>query len=138
MRALHQHARRGGALLELALFTPILIYMLVAVGDFGRYYVESSRLGEVATNAARREARGPSEQQAAAGAEEIQITVATFCSCPEASAERFACGARSCGDYGEPARYVQANVEKPFSFIARYPGFPSKFTMRSQAGVRVR
>jgi hypothetical protein len=133
MRSRSISGRRGGALLELALFAPVLLYLLVAVGDFGRYFVESSRLDDVARAAAHRAALAePNETDAT-------VRVETFCACPQESPEPFACGVRSCGGgYGEPARYVQATAEQPFSFISRYPGFPSSFTMRSQAGVRVR
>ena len=120
-------------MLELALFAPVLLYLLVAVGDFGRYFVESSRLDDVALAAAR---RGAATEPSESGA---TVRVETFCACPEESPEPFACGLRSCGGgYGEPARYVQATAEQPFSFISRYPGVPSSVTMRSQAAVRLR
>ena len=125
---------RGGALLELALCAPILLYMLVAVADFARYYTESSQVGEAAAYAARQQ---PSEL---AGAEHASTTVdvQTFCECPFAPNVRFACGERTCGEYGEAARYTQATVERPFSFIGRYPGFPKQFQIRRKAGVRLR
>jgi hypothetical protein len=133
--------RRGGALLELALFAPILLYLLVAVADFGRYYVEASRVGEVAMAAARRAAAGQHTDGFGGeppAAEALSVRIETFCACPSEDGERFECGARSCGSYGEPGRYVQASVERPFSFMARYPGFPSTFAIRRKAGVRTR
>lgn len=118
--------RRGSALLEFALCAPILLYLLVGVADFARYYVESSQLGEVATMAA----------QAGVGSSTAEVE--SFCACPFEADAHFACGERSCGDYGEPARYTQAVAVKPFSFIGRYPGFPRNFQIRRRAGMRTR
>jgi hypothetical protein len=127
-----QH-RRGGSLLEVALFVPILLYVLIAVGDFARYYVEASRLSEAAVRAVRQAAQGELQEPSAAS-----IRIDSFCACPTEPAKRFACGDASCESYGEPARYVQASAEKPFAFVARYPGIPSNLTLRRSAGVRVR
>ena len=125
-------ARRGGSLLEVALFVPILLYVLVAVGDFARYYVEASRLSEAAVRAARQAAQGEQREPSAS------IRIESFCACPAEPGKRFACGDASCESYGEPARYVQASAEKPFAFMARYPGMPSNLTLRRTAGVRTR
>ena len=125
---------RGGALLELALCAPVLLYMLVGVADFARYYTESSQAGEAAAYAARRGA-APSVED---GLPATTVDVETFCECPFEPNVRFTCGERSCGEYGEPARYSQATVGRPFSFIGRYPGFPKEFEIRRKAGVRLR
>ncbi len=116
-------------MLEVALFSPILLYLLIAVFDFARYYTEASQLGEVAIQAAR---SGGDSSFAPAVSTEIE----TFCACPFEPEVRFACGQRACGDYGEPARYTRATVTQPFAFMGRYPGFPRQVSIRRQAGFR--
>ena len=125
---------RGGAMLEFALCTPILLYLLVAVSDFSRYYVEVSRVGQAAWSAAQTAAAGSERFQAASPS--ISVETETYCSCPLRPDVRLACGERSCGAYGEPARYALASATKPFSFMGRYPGIPRLLQIRRTAGVR--
>ena len=133
--------RRGGAMLELALCAPILLYVLLGVTDFARYYTEASQVRAAAMAAARRQAAASDPTALGSGgaqAGELVIELETFCECPFEPDVRFMCGERSCGGYGEPARYSQATVEQPFSFIGAYPGFPREFPIRRKAGVRIR
>ncbi|MCB1020734.1 MAG: pilus assembly protein [Acidobacteria bacterium] len=124
--------------MEAAICLPIVLYLLVAVGDFGRFYTQSARLDEVAMAAARSAATQaqPSVGEAAQGAATIRVE--TFCGCPTEPESRFACGEKSCGDYGEPAHYVQASAQMSFGFLSRYPGFTSAVELERTATVRTR
>lgn len=136
--------RRGGALLEFALTTPILLYLLVGVADFARYYTEAAQAGGVAWDAAQRSAAGEGRGglgDSALGMEVapgMEVALETFCECPFEPGVRVECTEPVCGDYGLPARYSLATVERPFEFLGRYPGFPRESRIRRTAGIRTR
>jgi len=102
--------RRGGALLEFALATPVLLYLLVGVADFARYYSEAAEAGGIAWDAARRNAAGAAQPEPPNG---VVIAVETFCECPFEPGVSVGCAQAVCGDYGPPAQYSSSSSVKP-------------------------
>ena len=151
MRSLTQSVQfvwseRGASLIEMALLSPLLLLLVLGVGDFGRIMYHGITLG----NAARAGAAYGSQSLGAladttgirvAAEEEAQnitpITVAVqrVCECPGGSV--VACTTASCAGYGVPMAFVEVTTTTTFTPIAAsYPGIPGPTVMTRIAKVR--
>lgn len=138
-------SKRGAALIELAIVTPLLMLFLLGAAEFGRVYFAAITVA----NAARAGAQfGAQEGQSsnfpgmtAAAREEaadlgtISNFPSNFCRCPDGSAPSCTSGA-TCTGFGAPEVFVKDSVVKSVSLLLKYPGFPSTITVSRVAVFR--
>ena len=145
MQSQHR-SRRGGALVELAVAIPLLVFICIGVMDYGRVYFTSVAV----TNAARAGAEWGStpiagyafltskqESFAQLDGQEvgaITVTASTVCRCGTSTV---ACGAGTiCGGYGEPMVFVSVTASKTVALLLPYPGLQSPVTISRTATFR--
>ncbi len=136
----------GSAFIELALFTPVLLLMVVGAIDFARVYFADISLTNAAAVAVRYGARSVSASsdtngmQAAAtndGADLTTMTAlaTTYCSC--GSGTHQTCPATSCNGANPAHRYVKVQTAYTFNTFFPIPGFPATVPMTRTAVMRV-
>ena len=152
---------RGGALVEFALVLPVLVFLCMAVGDFGRLYFHALSVVNAASSAVE---WGSLDSGFAAQTNEMQnraITDASdltgvsanatmFCDCPPADPDDFTTdptpvdcalagveGTCTEGAYGLPRVYVRADVQQTFKTVGPYPGIPNSSVVARSAFMRV-
>ncbi len=136
----------GGALIEMALVTPLLLLLVLGVGDFGRIMF----YGITLTNAARAGAAFGSQglgnladtngirvaaEQEAQNIGPITVTSQRVCECTSGTA--VACTVANCAGYGAPMAFVEVTATTTFTPLsASYPGIPGASLMTRVAKVR--
>jgi Flp pilus assembly protein TadG len=137
---------RGSAFIEMALFTPVLLLMLVGAVDFARVYFADITLANAAAVAARYGSRSVSASsdtngmQAAATNDGADLTTMTavatnYCSC--GSGTHQTCPATSCNGANPAHRYVKVQTAYTFNTLFPIPGFPATVPMTRTAVMRV-
>lgn len=146
-----QHARRGGAMVELAVALPLLVLLTLGAVDFGRLFFA----GVVAANAAHAGVFFGAQNTIAAGdfdmmessaiadaaAEDIGVSAAAdqFCQCPDGT--EVACSdieVTTCPGYGTPRAYVRVRTTGVFETFGAYPWIPGSTPMGRRVWMRVR
>ncbi len=140
-------SERGGSLIETALLTPLLLLMVLGVGDFGRVMYHGITLG----NAARAGAAYGSQStghladttgiRVAAEQEALDIGAITVSSqrvCECTGGTVVPCTTASCAGYGAPMAFVEVTASETFTPIsASFPGIPGATALARVAKVRV-
>jgi len=136
---------RGSAFAEMALITPLLIFLLAGAVELGRF----SAYGVTVAGAARAgvqygaqnsaTATDTTGMQNAATADASGITGVTaaasqFCQCADGSAST--CLASDCAT-SHRIVYVQVRVNGSYTSVLRYPGIQSSFPVSATAVMRV-
>lgn len=143
-------AQHGGALLEVALFSPLLLLMSVGTVDCGRIVYEDIALERAAMAGAQWGAQSTSPSEDLDGikvavlkdlgdglsANGIATTAERYCSCPDESVVD--CDSGTCGGSARPAVYVRVEVTKTFATILDYRGLPGEISLIRDAQVRAR
>lgn len=136
----------GSALIEMALVSPLLLLLVLGVGDFGRILYHGITLSNAARAGAAYGAQSTLHLGDAAGiqlaAEEeaqnigpITVTSERVCEC--ASGTAVACTTASCSGYGAPMAFVRVTTSTTFTPIsASFPGIPDGATLTRVAKVR--
>ncbi len=135
---------KGGAALELAVVFPILLLLLIGVGDFGRVYFASVTVANAARAGAEYGARrfdtvlDTAGMRAYAQADGNEAGTLTFSPLPrsycECNGSAHACTACSSG--AAPDVFVEVTASKTVPFLLRYPGLPSSITITRKATFR--
>ena len=136
----------GAALVEMALVMPLLLLMVLGVGDFGRVLYRAITLSHAARAGAAYGAQGGGHAGDAAGirqaAEEeaqdiapITVTSQRICECTGGAA--VSCMMASCGSYGAPRAFVEVTATQTFATLVPFPGIPSTVPLSRTAKVRV-
>jgi Flp pilus assembly protein TadG len=112
-------ARRGAAVVELAVLSPVLCFLLVVAVDFGRIFYYSVTVA----NCARSGALYARDAAAAAESPYTSIQAAALADAVNLSPAPTVTSTDGVDAGGEP--YVEVTVSYPFSSITRYPGIPS-------------
>jgi Flp pilus assembly protein TadG len=140
--------RRGAALIEAALATPLLMLMACGAMDLARVFLA----GVVLESAARAGAQfasfspgkaGASDATNAAGQKDVDtngispvvVSSRTFCGCTTSTTE-VSCGTGTC-DGEVPAGYVETTATYTFVPLVPYPGMPGSIPMVGRARFRV-
>ncbi|HUQ99935.1 MAG TPA: TadE family protein [Gemmatimonadaceae bacterium] len=137
--------RRGSALIEFAIVTPLLMLFVLGAAEFGRVYFAAITVA----NAARVAAQFGSQEghnsdfpgmNAAAQAEAADLGTisnfpSNFCRCPDGTAPACTSGA-TCAGFGAPEVFIKDSVVKSVSLIMKYPGFPATITVSRVAVFR--
>ena len=143
-----RRARRGSAMVEAALATPILMLMACGAMDLARVFLAGIVLESAARAGAQYASFSPGKAGAhdaasAAGQKDVEtngissvvVTSRTFCGCTTSTTE-VSCTTATCS--GEtPGGYVETTATYTFTPLVPYPGLPSSIPMAGRARFRV-
>jgi Flp pilus assembly protein TadG len=136
---------RGVAMIEFALFLPILAFLFVGVVDYALEIQQTLQIQEAASAGAAYGAI-PGNQKSVTGMQTAAQNAASGVSGFSATAsDIFACSpggtavtsATSCSGYGTPIEYVQVKTSATIPALLAYPGMPSSLTLHGSATYRV-
>ena len=141
-----RRSEAGIATAEMAVLTPLFLFMFLATADFGRVFYTSITLGHAARagaqygsfSLARSGDTAGMNQAATQEAQDIgaiTITSQRFCRC--SSGPNINCVTGSCGTYGPPQVFVEVTAGKTFQTIVPYPGISSPLSLSRTATMRV-
>lgn len=137
----------GGALVELALLVPMFALMLVGAAEFGRLAyadieVSNAARAGVAYGAQNHATASDTQGMQTAATQDapdvtsITATASTFCSCSDGTT--ITCVTSSlCVSPAHVIEYVQVNTSAPVDTGFHYPVFPTSYTLKGQAIMRV-
>ena len=139
-------ADSGAALVEMTMIMPLLLLMVLGVGDFGRIMYTAITLSHAARAGAAYGAQSNGHAGDVPGivlaAEEeaqdiapIAVTSQRVCECTGGAA--VSCTIASCGGYGAPRAFVEVTVTRTFSTLVPFPGVPSSVPLSRTAKVRL-
>ncbi len=138
--------RKGASAVEFALVAPILVAMLVALGDLGTAVFERMEVASAAQAGAQLAATkgwdAASIENAVTSASGLATITATpaptqSCGCPSGGAiTTVQCGS-ACPDGAPAGTYVTVNAQAQYSTIVSYPGLPNPLTLTGQAVMRI-
>lgn len=145
-----RRGERGGALVEVAIFSPLLMLLALGTVDYGRVVYQDIALERAALAGAQWGAQSSSASENLAGIKAAVVRdlgdglsangVATeaerYCACPDDSV--IDCSSGSCSGNARPSVYVRVQVAKTFSTLIDYPGLPGELTLIRDAQVRAR
>lgn len=151
---------RGGALVELAIVSPIFILLLTGAADFGRvefFSIEASNAARAGVSYAVQSTESSTDDDKIQTAAQndapdltsvttLTVTSNTVCQCDNAgvyttigtTASACASAAALCLSPGRVINYVQVNTSAPVSTVFKYPGLPSSLTVHGQANMRIK
>ena len=137
---------RAVAAIEFAIIVPVLLFMMIAVVDFGMAIYSNMQVQNAAQAGAQYAiAHGfnaNSISQAVTSATNLPgITVSAgptkFCGCPSsAGVTNTACNS-ICSGGATPGTYVTVSAQGSYTTIVPYPMIPSNFTFTSPSTVRI-
>lgn len=142
--------QRGSALVEFAVFSPLLALMAVGAVDYSRVFYEEVALQRAALAGAQWGARSVSastdvEGMKAAvmrdlgaynGSAEVVTLVERYCTCADEAAVD--CSSGSCPGDESVSVHVMVRVARDFTMLVDYPGLPTRMTIAREAHVRAR
>ena len=143
-----RRTRRGSAMIEAALATPLLMLMACGAMDLARVFLAGIVLESAARAGAQYASFSPGKAGAhdaasAAGQKDVEtngispvvVTSRTFCGCTTSTTE-VSCTTATCS--GEvPGGYVETTATYTFTPLVPYPGLPSSIPMAGRARFRV-
>jgi Flp pilus assembly protein TadG len=135
-------ADAGGAALELAVISPLILLLLIGVVDYGRAFFTSVTVTNAARAGAEFGAQGPVTSGDTVGmrkfaqadgqdAGTITVSARRYCECAGVS---HACTA--CASGAAPDVFVEVTATKALSMLLPYPGLPGTVTIRRTATFR--
>lgn len=135
------HDDRGQSILEIAVATPFMLLLLLAIVEFGRYMYG----GVEVSNAARAGVQYGSQSVISSGdtngiinatkadASDIttlNVTPSTFCVCGSNEGTQISCtGTSPCFGTDRVEEYVQVVASNQFKPFLKYPGLPATLTI---------
>ena len=136
----------GAALIELAVLLPLLLLLVLGIGDFGRglYWgitlTHAARAGaQYGAQSIAKSADSSGIQQAAQNEAQnigtISVSSAVVCQCPGGS--NVSCTSTTCAGYGAPQVSVLVTTSTTFNTVAPWPGVPRTTALSRTATVRL-
>jgi TadE-like protein len=136
-------ARRGTALLELAVAIPVLLLFTMGVVDYARLYYASIAVASAAMAGAQYGTPYGVSDSIVVGARRDagsvtldSVTTVRFCRCPDNVVADCVNPGTCPGTYGEVQQYDSVRVRKDVALLIRYVGLPSRITIVRTAVVR--
>lgn len=137
---------KGQTLLELALLMPILLLLLVGIFEVGRFAYYSIEVSNAARAAVQYGAQSLADSKDTSGLTQaarndsadlsgINVTSTVLCACSETPSTYIPCPAVGCA--GHPVVFLQVDTNANITPLFHYPGFPSVFTAKGHAIMRV-
>ena len=138
-----RRSSRGGAAVELAVITPLLVLLAIGVMDYGRVFFTSIAVANAARAGSEWGAFDNNrplqltdiQNFAMSDAQEFGITVnaARVCKCGDTV---IGSCTSSCGAYGEARVFVVVTATKTVDMLLPYPGLPSTVLISQTATFR--
>ncbi len=136
----------GAALVEMAVISPLLLVMVLGVGDFGRVLYTAITLSHAARAGAAYGAQSTgytgdtggiqlAAEEEAQNIAPIGVTSQRVCECTGGAP--VSCTISSCGSYGAPRAFVEVTTTRTFQTVSPYPGLPDTVALSRTAKVRV-
>ena len=140
-------SEKGSAFVEMALFTPVLLVMLVGAVDFARIFSADIALANAAEVGALYGARSVSASSDTAGMQSAaandgkdltsMTAVATnYCACGSSGPAQ-TCPALNCSVSSPAHRYVKVQTTYTFRALSPIPGIPASVPMTRTVVMRV-
>jgi Flp pilus assembly protein TadG len=134
----------GSSLIELALFLPIFLLLLVGTIDFGRGYYANIEVTSAAEAAAWYGVQQPADTSGikaaatldAADVNNLTTTVVTGCECSDGTSVQQGCTSPPTSCSATVVNYVQVTTNATYTPIINYPGIPSSFALQGSARMR--
>ena len=123
-------SRRGAAAVELALLLPVLLFLFVAIIDFGRVFYYS----QTVENSARAGALYLSDDDAIATSPYANVTAAALADASNLSPQPTVASSNGTDASGNP--YVRVTVSWSFHLIINYPGIPGTVSLARTVQMR--
>jgi Flp pilus assembly protein TadG len=133
------------ALVEFALFLPILAFLFIGVVDYALYLQETLQIQEAASagaaygtipgNQKSLAAMQTAAQNAASGVSGFSAVATDIFTCSPGGAT--VTSATTCSGYGTPIEYVQVATSATVPAMLAYPGMPASLTIHGSATFRV-
>jgi Flp pilus assembly protein TadG len=141
-----EQSQAGIATAEMAVLTPLLLFMFLATADFGRVFYTAITLAHAARAGAQYGSFSLAKSGNTAGMNQaatqeaqnigaITVTSQRFCKCSTGGTVN--CVTGTCGAYGPPQVFVQTTAGKTFQTVVPYPGIPSPLSLSRTAIMRV-
>jgi len=149
-RLAERSGQLGSAVVEVALFSPFLLFMALGTVDYGRVVHEDIALERAAYAGAQWGAQSSSAPDDLSGikaavvndlgdemAEDgVATSVEKYCTCPDESV--IDCSSGTCSGSARPYLYVRVQVAKEFTTLFDYPGIPHTISLTREARMRAR
>lgn len=138
-------AERGVAMVEFALFLPILAFLFIGIVDYALEIQQTQQIQDAASAGAAYGAI-PGNQKSVTGMQTTAQNAASGVSGFSASASYlFTCtpggstvtSATNCSGYGTPIEYVQVKTSATVPAMFAFPWMPASLTLHGQATYRV-
>ncbi len=136
----------GNALIEVALFLPIMFLMLIGVLDFGVALNQYVRVADSARSAAEAATTYVWANNmdyvrlvgnlSANGIPGYSISATQYCLCAPGTAQFTCAGHTACGSYGVPNQYVQVTATAQLPLLFSIKGLPTSYSVKSVAIAR--
>ena len=123
-------SRSGAAAVELALLLPVLLFLFVAIIDFGRVFYYS----QTVENAARAGALYLSDDDAVATSPYVNVTAASLADASNLNPQPTVVSSNGTDAAGNP--YVRVTVSWSFHLIINYPGIPGTVSLARTVQMR--
>jgi Flp pilus assembly protein TadG len=138
-------SERGVALIEFALFLPILTFLFVGIVDYALEIQEAMQIQEAAAagaaygtipgNQSNLTGMQTAAQNAAAGISGFSAVATEIYECTAGGST--VTSSTTCSGYGTPITYVQVTTSATIPVYLAYPGMPSSLTLHGGATYRV-
>jgi len=146
---LHKLARHtaANAAIEMALLAPTLVFMVIAMADYGLAIHNRMQVQHAAQAGADYAMRNGFDSAAIANAVTSATGVAGItatpapvetCGCPSGTSITPATCGSSCAGGFTAGTYVNVSAQATYTTIVPYPGIPSSFTFAATAASRMR
>src|SRR5579875_1313804 len=144
-RILSRRSSRGQAAVELALALPVMVLLLFATADVGRWACASIEVTNAARAGVQYGAQSLEKAMDTAGMEQAALNdasdlsgmtanAAQICQCSDGTV--ISCSTGSCVS-GQPETYVEVKTSDQVNSVVPIPGLPSSFTITGSAELRV-
>jgi hypothetical protein len=142
----HRPTERGQSLLEMALILPVLLLLLIAVFEIGRFAYYSIEVTNAARAAVQYGAQSLADSKDIVGLRlaalndapdvpGLTVSSTDLCACSEAPSAFVACPALGCS--GHPVVFIQVDTSASVTPLFHYPGLPTSLTANGRATMRV-
>jgi len=133
----------GGAAVELAVVSPLLLLLIIGVLDYGRAFYTSITVANAARAGAEYGAQGPVQSADVAGMKDfaqgdgaeagtLTLSARRYCECGGAAAT---C-TTTCVGGAAPDVFVEVTATKALNMLLPYPGLPSTLSISRMATFR--
>jgi len=142
------HARHGNAMIETAVFLPVMVLLLLGVVDFGVLLNQYLRVADSARSAAEiaavRSFAGSANSStvqliatsSTSGIPGYSVATSYYCLCGPGTPQITCSNHAACGSYGIPNQYVQVTATAQLPLLFAIKGIAPSYSVKSVAIAR--